>query len=383
MKETVRVGGKTIVLVGTAHVSKKSVELVKETIQREKPDAVGVELCKQRLEQLRHEKKWKETDVLKIIKTGRVYLFLINLLLSNMQRKFGKAVGIKPGSEMLAAVQAAEKKHIPVVLLDRDIKVTMKRAFALMGILEKLKFFTSLFFGFFSKESERITSREIEELKKKDMMTKLMEELSKEVPNMKKVLVDERDEFIAQQILGSKAKKIVAVVGIGHIEGIKRHLDEKRNTRHLLEIPKKRSIFKVLSYLLPLLIIAIFAYGFYAKGIAAVLGLLGFWFLINGSLAALGVLIARGRLLSAAVAFLAAPFTALHPALAVGWFAGLAEAKLNTPKVKDFEELSRLNSYRDFERNRVTRILLVTAYANIGSTIGTIIAIPYILTLLA
>ena len=379
--ERVKIGEKEIILVGTAHISRKSVELVESTISAEKPDVVGVELDRQRLFQLKAGRKWKETDLGKVIKEGKSYLFLLNLLLANIQRQFGQQVGVSPGEEMLLAVKTAEVQGIPIALLDRDVRVTLKRAIAKMSLWEKLKLGGTILTGFF-KEEEKLTAEKIEELKQKDVMSELMNELSREMPSVKEVLVDERDVFIANRILATPGKKIVAVVGAGHIDGIKKHLGKKQDIRGLNTIPKKKPFWKYVKFLVPILFIAFMVWGFYAKGPEAVLGILVFWILINGTLSALGALLARAHPFAIITAFAAAPVTSLHPALAAGWFAGLVEAKLKPPKVKDFESLNKLDSYSDFSRNRATHILLVTAYANIGSTLGTVIALPYILSLL-
>ncbi len=379
--ERIFVEGKEIVLVGTAHISGKSVELVEKTIQDEKPDIVGVELDEQRFHQLKHQEEWKELDIGKIVSTGQTYLLLLNLLLANMQRQLGQQVGIRPGQEMLQAVEAAEKNNIPVVLLDRSARITLKRALAALGFIEKIKLLFSITVAIFGGGKEMITAEKVEELKRKDVMTELMNELSGEMTSIKKVLVDERDIVIANRIMDSPGKKIVAVVGAGHVDGIKKHLGKKREIGVLLKVEKKRSILKYVAYAIPAAFVVLVAYLFMSKGFNVGLNALIYWVLINGTLSALGVLVARGHIVSAIVAFVAAPITTLHPLLAAGWFAGLAEAKIRNPKVKDFENLRNLNSFGDFTRNQVTRILLVVAFANIGATIGTLIAFPAIATL--
>ena len=380
--ERIFVQGKEIVLVGTAHISGKSVELVEQTIEKEKPDVVGVELDEQRFHQLKHQEEWKELDIGKIVSTGQTYLLLLNLLLANMQRQLGQQVGIKPGQEMLQAVEAAGKNKIPVVLLDRSARVTLKRALAAIGFIEKIKLVFSITMAIFGGGKEAITAETVEQMKNKDVMTELMNQLSKEMPSLKKVLVDERDVVIANRILAAPGKKIVAVVGAGHVEGIKKHLGTKMEIGELLKVEKKASLLKYLAYAIPIIFIAIVGYLFISKGFNVGLNAVVYWILINGTLSALGVLAARGHIISAAVAFVAAPITTLHPLLAAGWFAGLAEAKIRNPKVKDFENLRNLNSFGDFRQNQVTRILLVVAFANVGATIGTLIAFPAIASLL-
>ena len=171
-------------------------------------------------------------------------------------------------------------------------------------------------------------------------------------------------------------------MGAGHLEGIKKYLDRPRDIAHLMEVKKKRSPLSYLKYLIPLLFFVLIAYGFYSKGSAIAFNLLLYWFLINGFLSALGAALARAHPLSIFTAFFAAPFTSLHPALAAGWCAGLVELKMRNPKVADFEELPQISKISSLAKNRVTRILMVTAFANIGSMIGTVIALPYLASLL-
>lgn len=379
--ERVSIGNKEIILIGTAHLSRKSAEQVRNGIEKERPDSVGVELDAQRFAQLKDEKKWLETDLAKVVREGKTYLFLLNILLANMQKKLGKEIGLKPGMEMLEAIKVAGERGIAVELLDRDVGITLKRAFNKMGLLEKAKLFFEIFASLF-QSPEPLTEETIEKLKDKDALNALLGELGQKMPSVKQVLVDERDAFIANRIMEMPGKKVLAVVGAGHIEGIKNNLGKKIDTSELLAVPQKKSKLSYLKWIIPIALIAILAYGFYAKGMYAALQIFLLWFLINSTLSAIGAAIAKAHPLSIATAFIAAPFAALHPAFAVGWFAAAMEMKVRCPKVMDFDELKTLESYRDFADNRVTRILLVAAYSNIGGTIGTIIALPYILSLL-
>ncbi len=379
--ERVKAGEKTIILVGTAHVSQESVELVRKTIEKEKPHVVGVELDMQRLQQLRQGKKWQQMDLGQVIREGKTHLFLLNILLANLQRKIGDDLGVKPGSEMLMAAKIAAEQKLPIALLDRDVGITLRRALNRTSFWEKMKLGYSILGGFLGF-GEKLDEKTIEKLKEKDMINALMQQLSKELPSVKEALVDERDLFIANRILMTKGEKIVAVVGAGHLEGIKKYLDRPRDIKPLLTVKKKRGPLSYIKYIIPLLFTVFIAYGFYTKGSEIALNLLLYWFLINGTLSALGAALARAHPASIFTAFFAAPFTSLHPALAAGWFAGLVELKMRNPKVADFEQLPDLNTVSSLARNRVTRILMVTAFANIGSTIGTIIALPYIATLI-
>jgi pheromone shutdown-related protein TraB len=374
---------KKIILVGTAHISKESITLVEETIEKEKPDVIGVELDKERLGQLLSGKKWQETNIIDVIKSGKTYLFLFNTLLSNMQKQLGKSVGVKPGSEMMAAIKKAQENKVPVQLLDRNVRVTLKRAFKAMSLWEKMKLGGSILGGFFGM-GETIDAKKIEELKNEDLINKLMKELGKQMPSVKKVLVDERDDYISEMIKRSPGKKIVAVVGAGHLDGIEKNIkrDKKINLKKLTTLPKKKNYLKFAKWAIPIVFIVFFAALLYFKGVEVTLTAFGIWFLANGTLSAVGAALAKAHPLTILTAFVAAPFTSLHPAFAAGWFAALAETKFNPPLVKDFEDLSNVGTISGFYRNKVTHLLLVTAFANIGSMIGTVIALPFLIQLL-
>lgn len=384
--EKISFNGKQILLLGTAHISRESVNEVRQAIQDFKPDVVGIELDQQRFEQLKFKKKWDEKRISQVIKEGKAQLFLLNLFLASLQRRLGKIVKAKPGAEMIAAYRLAENKKIPVALLDRDIRITMNRAMNKMSLMEKAKLLLSLVIGLFgSEEVLSLTKEKVEELKKKDIMTQAMNELAREAPSIKEVLVDERDLFIANRLMQLPFKKILAVVGMGHVEGIKKHLMQKNvvDLARIVEVKKKPSKLRHLKWLIPLLLLSFLALAFFTKGPAKTIELFAYWFLITGVFSALGTLVAGGHPLSILVSFLAAPFTTIHPLLAAGWFAGYVELKLRSPKVKDFNELAKLSSVSDFFKNQVTRLLLIIALTNLGATIGVVIAFPFLVSLLA
>lgn len=387
MIERISLPEKEIILVGTAHISEESVLLVKQTIENENPDLVCVELDDERLHQLMNQEQWQNLDVTAAIKEGKTYLLLFNILLASMQQKLGKDIGIKPGAEMKEAILIASSMNIPIALLDRSVKITLKRAMSKMSLVEKAKLLYAIIGGMFGFSEEKIDKQRIEEMKKKDTVSELINELSRQMPSVKEVLVDERDYYISDKILNSTAKKIVCILGAGHLQGIKNILTNKEQKKIMIKelekMPKSPNYMKILKYSIPALFLIFILYAFFAKGFDVTLNILLIWFIAHGLLAAIGALIARAHWKSIAVSFLAAPFTALHPALAVGWFSGLMEAKIKAPQIKDFETLRNISSYADLNDNRITHILLVTAYSNIGGTIGTIIALPYAAALLA
>lgn len=378
---------KTVFLVGTAHISKKSAETVREVIDSEKPDVVAVELCEQRKNALVDEKKWDETEITDVIKSGRTSLFLTQLFLANFQRKLGDEVGVKPGAEMLEAVRIAQERSIRVELVDRDIRVTLNRAQRRLGFFEKMRLFYGLLEDVLG--GVKITEETIEALKKKDMITELLDELSREVPTLKETLVDERDRYIAYRILALEGKKIVGVVGAGHVKGIAKILMQVKDRSGLDEeisalnaVDERKSRILYLGYIMTALFGLILIWGFLKHDIGFTLSLFLKWFWIHGILSAIGAAIAFGHPLTILTAFLVAPFTSLNPTIAAGWFAGAMELRMRKPRVADFKGLFKLNSVRDYWGNRVTRVFLVIVFANLGSSIGTFIALPYLAALI-
>ena len=378
-----------IILIGTAHISEESVLEVRNAIETYKPDIVAVELCQRRYDSITKKDKWENTPVTALIKSNNAYFMLAQTFLSSIQRKLGEEYGVEPGSEMIAAMQEAEKYHLTVALVDRDITVTLKRAWKMMGIREKFRVVWEFLKAMIGYDEEELEELDLKELMKQDVLSQMMEEFSKIAPSAAKVLISERDQYIAQKIYEeSKKGKVVAVVGAGHINGIKKHLENQQlnaNLQELEQIPKKRfNLVKVVEIAIPVIFFGVIGWIIYSTGMNPwnkIKDIFLIWFLVHGILSGVGVAIARGHPLSILTAFVAAPFTSLEPFFAPGWFAGLVEAKLRKPLVKDFQELSKIESVRGFLRNKVIRLLMVVALGNLGSIIGTIIALPWILNL--
>lgn len=385
--EEVRLDDKTIYLVGTAHVSDESIRDVERTIDSVKPDVVAVELCEQRFQALREEKKWGETEITDVIKSGRIYLFLLQILLTNFQRKIGSQVGVKPGAEMLKAISMAEERGIHVALVDRNVGVTLKRAMNNLTLREKIKLFSGLVWGIFS--GEEVNKELIEKLKEKDVLSELVEELAKEAPSLKKVLVDERDHYIALSLTLLKAKKIVAVVGAGHVEGVRNNLTVIKSVNAVKEIESEKNSLEQVSkkknkslnyagYVIPLIFILILAAGLWSKGPEMAINMLLVWILAHSILASLGVLLMMGHPKSLVVAFVSAPVTPFHPLVSVGMLSALTEFSVRKPRVNDFTSLINLGSLKDYYRNRVTRVFLILFAADLCNNIASIIVIPYL-----
>ncbi len=364
---------KEIHIIGTAHVSKESVREVKEIIKSIQPDTVCVELCKARYESMFHEDKWKNMDIVKVIKENKAFYLLIQLVLSSFYKKIGDKLGVRPGADMIEAVNVAREIGAEVVLADRDVNVTLKRVWGYLGFFKKLKLVTMLIGSIFSREE--ITEEDIERLKEKDQLQIALEEVSRHFPEVKERLIDERDIYLAEKIKSAPGQKIVAVVGAGHVKGIVENLDKEHDLEELNKIPPKGKVGTILKWIIPVAIVALIGYGFLKGGKELSMQSIFIWIWVNGSLSALGVALALAHPLTVLSAFLAAPITSLNPMVAAGWVAGIVQAWIRKPTVSDIEALpDAITSVRGFWKNPVTKILLVVSFANIGSSIGTFLA---------
>ena len=361
---------KKILLVGTAHISQSSVDEVNKVIEQEQPDTVCVELCESRHQAMVDKDQWKNTDIFKVVREGKSFLLLSNLIMTAFQKRLGSQLGVQPGAEMLAAIQASERINAELLLVDRDVKITLQRTWRGMPFWGRMKVFSQLLASLFIREE--ISKEEIEKLKESDALSEAMQMLADQSPDMKRILIDERDQFMAEKIRQVPGKRIVAVVGAGHVKGLTLELEREHNLAELETVPSPGKLGIFLKWGIPALIVGLIGYGFYAVDTDVSIEMIQRWFLINGTLSAIGTAIAFGHPITIATAFVAAPFTSLNPAVAAGWVAGLVEAFLRKPQVRDFEDLAEdITHLKGFWKNNITRILLVVMFANLGSAIGT------------
>jgi pheromone shutdown-related protein TraB len=369
---------KQIILLGTAHVSKESVTLVKSVIEQENPDTVAIELCPSRFETIKQKEQWREMDIIKVIKEKKAFLLLANFMLASFQKRIAAKLDIKPGAEMVQAIESGEAAGADIHLADRDIRVTLSRTWRTMGLWAKIKLLFQLILSL--GEVEDINEEDIENMKNQDVLESLLAELGQAMPVVKDILIDERDQYLCEKIRSAPGRKIVAVVGAGHVPGIKKYWESDIRLDKLEVLPPKGPLAGILKWLLPGAILILLAAGFYLGGKEAGTGMLTWWILANGILAGLGALIALAHPLTVVSSVLAAPLTSLNPMIAAGWVSGLVEAFTRKPRVKDFETLPQdILSVKGFWRNKVTKILLVVVFTNLGSAIGTFVAIPMML----
>jgi pheromone shutdown-related protein TraB len=366
---------KKIVLVGTAHVSKESVKLVQRVIEDEKPETVCVELCESRYQSIVKKEQWENTNIVTVIKEKKAFLLLSNLILAAFQKKMAARLDIKPGSEMIQAIDSAETINANIQLADRDVRTTLTRAWHCLSLWKKLRLLFELILSVGSMED--IQEDEIEQLKEQDMLETVINEIGRAMPEMRTILIDERDQYLIEKIRTAKGKHIVAVLGAGHVPGVIDSVEKPVDIEELEKKPppKKTTIF--LKWAIPALIIALIAIGFFKAGTSVGTDMIWWWVAANGILAGLGACLALAHPLTIISAILAAPLTSLNPMIAAGWVSGLVEAFARKPKVKDFQQLTDdIASFKGFWKNSVTRILLVVVFTNAGSSLGTFIALP-------
>ncbi|MBO5691826.1 MAG: TraB/GumN family protein [Spirochaetaceae bacterium] len=385
--------GREFILLGTAHISQESIVQVTTSIREEKPDCVAIELDEQRYASMKNPEAWKNLDIVKVLKNGQGFVLMANLILSSFQKRMGADVGVKPGEEMKAAIAVAEELNIPAVMVDRPIQMTLKRAWAKNSLWGKCKLLAVLLSSAFEKSE--ISAEEIEKLKNESEMDSMMNEIAEYLPAVKAVLIDERDRYLAShiweaQVNGAPAKKTVAVLGAGHLPGVVRYLEAlaagtaSSDTTDISQLPPAGVGGKVLGLMFPVLIVGLIVAGFFTGGAKASLDMLVQWILWNGSLAALGTLLAGGHIVTVVAGFVGAPLATLNPVVAVGLFTGLVQAWIHKPKVEDMERLSDdATSFKGFYKNRILRVLLVFFFSSLGGVIGNFIAVPSLVATIA
>lgn len=373
-------GDVTYYIIGTAHISQKSVEEVKEVIDAVQPDTVCVELCKTRYQSITDENVWKKLDIFEVIKQGKTLYLLAHLALSSFQKKMGEKLGVKPGAELMAAVEKAKENNAELVLADRDVQITLKRTWGNLSFFNKVSVMVGLMGGMFTKEE--ITAEELEKIKEKDQLSEMMDTFAKEFPRIKEPLIDERDKFLISSIREASGKKIVAVVGAGHVRGMVEQFEKEIDREKLNELPPKKKFVGLLKWIIPALVLLAFYFGFQAKSEQTFYHMLQAWIIPNSIMCALMTIIAGGRFLSVVTAFIASPITSLNPTIGAGLVVGFVEAWQRKPTVEDCEQIKEITGIKDLYKNAFTRVLLVAFLANFGSALGAWIGISWIVTIL-
>jgi len=382
----IQLNNSEITLIGTAHVSQLSVEMVEEKIATGDYDCVAVELCSPRLENITNQAWWKNLDIYQIFKKKKAGLLLINLALTAYQKRLAERIGVEAGKEMVRAVELSHEKDLRLEVIDRNISTTLHRLVTEVSFWQKMKIVGGLIIGVFV--GEEISEEQIEDLKRGDMLHAVVSEFGEELPEIKRVLIDERDEYMVGRLAQISAsddapKKILGLVGAGHLMGMMASIDSPPDAGHLQELDQKPPPSKTGLYVgwgICILILSMFVVGF--KQSPELGGqLVATWILLNGGLSALGTALALGHPVSIFAAFFAAPLTSLNPTIGAGMVVGLVESYMRKPKVGDFETLREdITHYSMWWKNRVARLLLIFFFSSFGSMIGTYAAGASIVT---
>lgn len=363
---------KTILLVGTAHVSQQSADLVKQIIQQEKPDTVCIELDEKRYEALAKRQRWENLDLKEIIRKKQLATLLVNLILSSYQKRLGGQLGVMPGTELLTAAIIAKENNCTIELCDRDIRITLRRAWHATSFFKKSYLAASLLASLF--DTTELDEEKMAELRKKDVLSELMEEIGATLPSAKKALIDERDIFMAEKIKAAPGKRLVAVIGAGHVTGICKVIlqDNKDKMDEISSIPPVSNTLKIVGWSIPAAIIfSIVLIGF-QKGFNEAGSNLIYWILANGIPAAIGAMIAWAHPATIFSAFAAAPITSLTPVIGAGYVTAFVQTMKRPPVVKEFEAVAHdIGTFRGWWQNKLLRIFLVFILTGMGSVIGT------------
>lgn len=373
----VKLPQKKVYLLGTAHISDESVREVREAIKQINPDIVAVELDQERLNRItKKDDSWLDLDLFKIIKEGKSFLLLTSIVLASFQRKLGEHVDTLPGSEMIAAVRECEALNKQIILADRSVTITLKRAWSQSSFWGKQKIIAALVSVVFSKK--KIDVEELNELKNKSLEGNVLQELTDNLPYLKKVLLDERDEYMAAKLYQAEGKKVLGIFGAAHVRGIRESLQTKDSVlytkeriKRLEEIPPRKKV-TFFTLIIPVVVAGLLVAGFFSGGWEKGTQNMLIWWLVNGGGSLIGSVFALAHPVTMLVSFIAAPITSLSPLIGVGTFSGLSETFFRTPTGRDITELQKLKlSFRSLYRNKVSRILIVVLATTIGSAIGT------------
>lgn len=371
--EVIELDGRRVVLVGTAHVSRESVELVRHVIEAERPDVVCVELDQRRYDALSQRKRWEALDLREVIRKRQLATLLLNLFLASYQKRLGGKLGVMPGSELLEAVEVATACNVEVELCDRDVRITLRRAWGALSLPKKAMLLSGVLEAGTGKGPE-ISEEELRRLRSKDVLSEMMQELGRAFPELKTALIDERDAYLATKIRQAKGQSVVAIVGAGHIAGMSEALLGRRDADlpELERIPPVSPMWKTIGWGVTALILGSIGYIGATQGAAAAGENAMIWALAHGIPSALGGLLALAHPYTILAAFLAAPFTSLSPLIGVGYVAALVQTYVTPPRVYEFQTVGEdIMRARAWWRSRVLRVFLVFLLTSVGGVLGT------------
>ncbi|WP_395681374.1 TraB/GumN family protein [Dokdonella sp.] len=369
------------VLLGTAHVSRVSADAVRAMLERESFDAVAVELCEPRYQSIRDPEAFRRLDLFQVIRQGKVGLVAANLALSAFQRRLAEQFGIEPGAEMKAAIDGADVRGLPIWLIDREIGVTLKRAYHSVGFLDRMSIVGGLGASVLTRDD--VSEDEIEKLKEGDLLGSMFNEFARESPQLYDALIGERDRYMVarlrEQASASSARRVLVVIGAGHLAGMQRELASQNEiprplVEKLAKVPPPARWPKWLA--IGVFVVIAGAIGFaFTRGTRTGADALLAWTLFTGGFAAIGAIAAFAHPLSVIAAFLAAPLKPFRPGVPASAFSAGVEAWLRKPRVADFDTLrDDVAHWSGWWKNRIARTLLNFMFVTLGTLIGEYVA---------
>ena len=374
-------GAVEYVLLGTAHVSRVSADAVRAMLERESFDAVAVELCEPRYQSIRDPEAFRRLDLFQVIRQGKVGLVAANLALSAFQRRLAEQFGIEPGAEMKAAIDGADTRGLPIWLVDREIGITLKRAYHSVGFLDRMSIVGGLGASVLTRED--VSEDEIEKLKEGDLLGSMFNEFARESPQLYDALIGERDRYMVarlrEQASAGSARRVLVVIGAGHLAGMQRELASQNDiprplVEKLSKVPPPARWPKWLAIAVFVVIAGAIGFAF-TRGARAGADALLAWTLFTGGFAALGAIAALAHPLSVIVAFIAAPLKPFRPGVPASAFSAGLEAWLRKPRVADFDSLrDDVAHWSGWWKNRIARTLLNFMFVTIGTLIGEYVA---------
>lgn len=370
--QIVSVQDRAFILVGTAHVSQESIALVREVLSREKPDCVCVELDAQRYAALSQQQHWQDLDLRAVIRQRHLGTLIVNLVLASYQKKLGGQLGVLPGTELLAATRVAQEQGIPFVLCDREVRVTLQRAWRSAPFLKKMLLLSSLVASLF--DTTPVSEETLRAMRRQDALSALLDDLGEALPTLRTVLIDERDRYMAQKIREAAGKRVVAVVGAAHVQGLRRLLlapQQQEDLAPLTVVPPASPWWQWLGWTIPSTIVAALLLIGWQQGLAAAGQNVVYWVLASGLPSALGALCALAHPVTILTAFLAAPVTTLSPVLGVGHITALVQAYMQPPMVREFQSVADdIRSCKQWWKNRLLRVFLAFLFPSLGTVLG-------------
>lgn len=378
--EEIQVNNTNITILGTAHVSKASANAVRELIETNQFDTIAIELCESRYKSIVNPNALADMDLFEVIKTKKASMVAASLALGAYQQRLAEQFDVQPGEEMRVAIELAHDKDLQLELIDRDVGITLKRLYRNIPWWRKLYVISGLVASVLT--NEKVTEEEIEKLKTGDVLESTFSQFADSASDLFSPLISERDQYMSAKLnqVADKpeSKNVLAVVGAGHLAGIKQTLNSGAGSaeeilQQLTHLPKGSGIGKYIPWIIVALVLAGFAIGF-SKSSDLGWSLVVNWILINGGLSALGAAIAGAHILTVITAFLAAPLTSLNPTIGAGVVTSAVELYLRKPTIKDFENVRvDTTKFSGWRSNRVARLILVFLLSTIGSVFGTYI----------